>query len=111
MQLRISKPIEELRDMAYQEVKDKLYNHITKISGYPEYKQVNYMEEMQETTNGERYTYLVAVREWKKKLLANNAKVKEEIYSSLNASELYTAKSNMVYTLIPKIVRGGLNES
>jgi len=112
MQLRITKPLVELQNDAYDKIKSLLYTHITVTSDFPEWKQVNFLDTFSEvrfrgvgrpltTEEQADIDYIDEVRVWKNALFAERDRVKGEIFSATSVYDIVAATNSMTYLQRP----------
>jgi len=112
MQLRITKPLLEIQNDAYDKIKSLLYTHVTVTSDFPEWKQANFLDTFSEvkfrglgqplTTEEQAYIdYIDEVRVWKNALFTERDRVKGEIFAATSVYDIVVATNSMIYLQMP----------
>jgi hypothetical protein len=94
---------------AYNQFKNLLYQFVTKVCDFPEWKQVNYLDRYYElgskdTLSGVEKTELAAlksVRVWKNNLLVYRDQVKNNINKAVTTEEVDSVISNVSFSQPP----------
>ena len=99
----------DYKDNAYTKFKNLLYQFVTKVCDFPEWKQVNYLDQYYEldsksnpsSAEQAELTGLKSVRVWKNDLLAYRDTIKSSIYNATSTSNVDSVISNVSFSQPP----------
>ncbi len=111
MQLRVTKPLSELQDDAYNKLRTDIYEFIITTKDFPEWKQANYadtwanlsIKQLSTALTTEELSVLAVInstRTWKDNLIAERDRVKTLIFNSVNIAEIRDAVDSFVYAVL-----------